>query len=285
MNEAPLEHWLTRLGQQRPELALAAPYLAPADRDACMALTCLLAEFADAVHGIEEPTVAQSKLAWWVEECGEAAEGRARHPLTQAVFAHPRARSLAGACWQSAVSAGRTLREAAPASDIAAQIDALEPFHGRLADIEQRFWRGAEEEASPRARRLAVLAHLHRCAWLADRTGPVAVDAVPMQLLARHGLNRDQLEADGDSQRRLAVDQLRAIEQAIVGAGKMPGSANLFVALTAHADRRALRRALRASEPRQGLGATRKRAGLACAMFAWRHVRRNPSSLPKQISP
>lgn len=279
MNEAPLAHWLAGLEQRRPELSLAMPYLAPADRTACAALACLLAELIDSVHAIQEPTVAITKLGWWAEECGA---GGTRHPLTREVFGHPRSRWLPAEAWRSAIDAGMALRESPPAADLAAQIEALQPFHGALADIEQAYWRG-NENTSRKAGQLAVLAQLVRRLSAVDSNCAVAADSAPMQLLARHGLNRGQLASDGDPQRRLALDQLKTIRQKLEETARMRGSVNLFRLVSAHADSLRLRRASRSTDPRAKLASGSRRAGLSLAWFAWRTARVEPSSLPKQL--
>ena len=48
---------------------------------------------------VSDPSVAQSKLAWWAHEVGQSFEGRPQHPLTQALMAHGLANLPPQALW------------------------------------------------------------------------------------------------------------------------------------------------------------------------------------------
>ena len=60
-------------------------FLEPLRRQAITALYAFCREVDDAVDECPDPTVARSKLAWWRSEVQALYEGRASHPVTQAL--------------------------------------------------------------------------------------------------------------------------------------------------------------------------------------------------------
>ena len=75
----------------RPELpptrTLVSLYTPVAQRTAFAALCAIEGEIAASLDAQLDHEVAHARLAWWREECARAAQGRATHPLTQALAA------------------------------------------------------------------------------------------------------------------------------------------------------------------------------------------------------
>jgi phytoene synthase len=269
VNDAAFASHVEDWRRRRPELALALPYLDPAEHDALTALACIEQQWLDAVYGIGESRVAEAKLAWWAEEIARARHDDARHPLGVALFALPRARALPESLWSAPLTAGMARREASPAADFAQQLHAAETFHAALARLENAIWFGAGTEAA-RATRLSVLGHLLDALSRFD-TG--AADALPMNLLARHALDRNALATESTARDAAVRDQLSQLQSAHADAASLPGPVTLFRSLAANADLARLRRALRARRPLAAL-AVPAHPGPAMAWQAWRAARR-----------
>ena len=60
-------------------------FLEPRRRQAITALYAFCREVDDVVDECPDPIVSRSKLAWWRNEVGALYEGRASHPVTQAL--------------------------------------------------------------------------------------------------------------------------------------------------------------------------------------------------------
>lgn len=69
-------------------------FLPPPRRQAITAFYAFCREVDDVVDEVSEPDVAQAKLAWWRQEVVQAFEGRAQHPVLQALMPGARAFDL-----------------------------------------------------------------------------------------------------------------------------------------------------------------------------------------------
>ncbi len=276
MSEESIDAQLTTLLRARPELRLASPYLGDPHGVAQLALAAISRQWIEAVYAISEPMVAASKLDWWLQELAAAREGHTHHPLAAALFAAPQAQALDPTDWQRARGAGLALRDCPPARDLDAQIAVAESFHGALAKLAVNLSHGAEANAS-RAARLASLGHL-LSSLLQLGHSKSDNDGLPMQLLARHGLDRHALAAPGDGRTTAMRDQLRDLQKALAVAMSLPGPLDMPTAISAAADRSQLRRAVRARDPLAVLGDGRSRLGPRMAFKAWRLARQRQAA-------
>lgn len=80
-----LDDYTRALGESDPLLALASSFLAPEERTRWLALIALNRELRQVALGISEPSVVGVKLGWWGDELKRWQQGRALHPLTQAL--------------------------------------------------------------------------------------------------------------------------------------------------------------------------------------------------------
>ncbi len=70
------------------DLYFALYFADPDKRPGLLALYALYAELTQIVREVSDKGVARMKLQWWREELGQALDGRAQHPVTQALAAH-----------------------------------------------------------------------------------------------------------------------------------------------------------------------------------------------------
>lgn len=271
MSETALDDYLAQWREASPQRSVAWLFLRPGERVRFGALAALVHEWQKAVREVREAQVAAVKLGWWREEMQRAAEGQARHPLTQAVFAEPRVRSVPLACWTAPIEAAIATLTLPPPADFAAQCEAIAPFSNAVAALETRFWFGAGVEGV-RAARVALLADLAVNA----RALPVEVEhgrsPLPMNLLARHGLTIEALGSDSPARRAALRDYLAELQRATSDAAKLRGPLTLFRSVDLQRDQQALGRAVGADDPLAILQTPVH--GLANVLKTWRAARR-----------
>lgn len=81
----PDAYCLTRAGGTGTGLHYSLLFTAPAQRRAIIAVYAFMHEVGEIVDDIQDPGVAQAKLAWWHEELSRLYNGQARHPVTKAL--------------------------------------------------------------------------------------------------------------------------------------------------------------------------------------------------------
>jgi hypothetical protein len=172
-----VDKWQAR----EPEMKIAEVFC-PAERKRIYrAWGALLHELREAAFELSDSRVTALKAGWWAEELIGLAQGRHRHPITEA---------LAGvdAPWSAL---GRTLLEL-PDVDrryggTAEAVDSLLPAASSVVAVESTLFSTTESEFAARA----LVVH-----WLLQRlpSGLASEDQarIPMHLLARHGINAAQ---------------------------------------------------------------------------------------------
>ena len=269
-----VDKWLAAQPAQRVALAFVDPARYPGH----IALAALEQELLGAAYGIREPHVAVTKLNWWAEELAGAAHSGGRHPLTQLLFDDARAMRIGSERWLAPVLAAMAQLEEGTAADFAAQLAAAAQLHGALAALETAWWFG--EAATPaRAARLATLAHLLHALRRLDDDAERDRLPLPMALLARHGLSREQLRHPGTARNAAVRDQLHELTAAWQDAAGLPGPLSVFRATESRVGERLARRAAGAAEPLQTLQRARASGGMATTLAAWQAARRWQRSL------
>ena len=174
-----------------------------------LALAALEQEWIDAAYGIREPQVAQVKLNWWAEELAGAAASGGRHPLTQALFAAPRADEIELALWLAPLRGRHGAAGGSHAGGFRrAAGHAQRPSTARMARLETRWWYGADADPA-RAEAHAVIDHLLHALAVLDARHEHERLALPMARMARHGLDRAALAGDSAARRAAVREQLR----------------------------------------------------------------------------
>ncbi|HEY0231734.1 MAG TPA: hypothetical protein VGC55_10815, partial [Dokdonella sp.] len=198
--------------------------------------------------------------------------GEARHPLTQALAAHPAFAGITPPSWFAAVRGALAQRDPEPAADRAALLQGYAQLYAPLAAIEAGLFAGVDADAI--ARVASVSRALQETASLADslRAGRLPL---PLDLLARHRLARGDLARASAQQTAALSEWLQAI------AGELSGvrSARLGTlrAAMAAANRARARQAARADDPLAALNSGFGRLPFMAVWAAWRAGRRSPS--------
>lgn len=248
-----------------PEFRLALSFLPSVERRAHGAFACLAFELEYTAFGIREAEPAAIKLQWWAEEFARAANREARHPLTQALAAHPRFSDIPLARWHEVVVGALGQRDAEPAADLAALLDAYGAFYRPLCATESILFASVDAPAMTRVRSLAR--SMRETAALGDtlRDGRLPI---PLDLLARHRLARGDLSRQSTVQVAALQDWFAALDReyrAISSARIGPlGSAS------ARADQWRARRSARAADPLMCVNQSLARMPLQTAWAAWR---------------
>ena len=270
MSDNGLGNYLSSWREADPQRTCAWLFLRRAERTRYGALAATIQEWSKTLHDVREPQVAVVKLGWWREELARAAEGEARHPLTQSLFADARVREVPLSRWTAVVDAALLRIAAPPAADFAAQRSAATPLARAIAELETRVWFDTRTESS-RAAAVVTLAHLVADARaLAAETGH-GRSPFPMNLLARHGLTIEALAAEGPDRRAALLDYALLLRDALADAARMPGPLTLFRAVGLRHDLDSLDRAARADDPLRVLCASGH--GFGNLLQTWRAAR------------
>lgn len=270
MSDSPFDDYLARWRGAAPQREIAWLFLRPDERRCFGALAALEVEWTKALREVTEPQVAAMKLGWWREELERALQGRASHPLTQALFTDARARAVPLGCWMQPVEAAIAAIGAPPAADFARQCAAATPFADAIAELETRVWYGDAENRAAAAR-ATLGAHLLAGLRAVDAEVTHGRSPVPMNLLARHELTVDGLAKDGPERRGAIRDEAIQLRALLDGADALPGRLTLFRAVALRHDRVALAHAARADAPLAALRAPPH--GFSGVVHAWSAAR------------
>ncbi|MGH8190151.1 MAG: squalene/phytoene synthase family protein [Rhodanobacteraceae bacterium] len=281
MSGGAFESYLSSWREADPRRTLAWWFLRSDERIRYGANAALIQEWRNVLRA-REPQVAMAKLGWWREELQRSAEGGARHPLTQALFADARIREVPLDCWTMVVDAALRRVEAPPSADFAAQLSASAPFAGAVAELETRVWFGSGV-SSARAAVVTTTADL-----VADARALVAEaergrPALPMNLMARHGLTIESLQNDGPARRAALRDHLFLLRDALGDATVQPGRLTLFREIDMQHDLGSLGHAVRAADPLAALCISRP--GLDPLLKTWRAARTWRGTDRREVSP
>lgn len=230
------------------------------------AFACLVYELEYTAFGIREAQPAAIKLQWWAEEFARTTQRDARHPLTQALAAHPGFADIPLARWHEVILGALAQRDTEPAADQGALLKSYAVLYAPLAIIEASLFAPIDSAAITRVRSLARA--LHETATLAEalRDGRLPL---PLDVLARHRMARGDLAQSSSQQAdmlrewllTLASDSRSSIGGSFLGALHAAG---------ASADRWRAGKAARAAGPLAELQALSSRLPLRSVWAAWR---------------
>lgn len=271
MSESTFDEYLRQWREANPQRALAWLFLRHDERICYGALAALVHEWRKTMRDVREVQVAAAKLGWWREEMRRGTQGQPQHPLTQALFADPRANAVPSMYWIAPVDAAMQLLAQMPSADFATQCDVAAPFAKMVAALETRVWFGEGVE-SARASRVALFAQ-----FITDtRALPAEVEhgrsPLPMNLLARHGLTIEGLAGDTPVRRAALRDWVTELRRGLADAANMAGPLTLFRAVELQNDLAALERAASAEDPLSALRAPAH--GLGGLLKTWRAARK-----------
>lgn len=247
------EGWQREWRDERPDWRLIEVFFPASRAPVAIALEILSAEWLEAGLAIREPDVARRKLAWWIEEIGEFAAGKARHPVMLALTREAKA-GRAAPSLARAVAAAISLVEVEAVSSTEDIVAAAVPYASAIAESARALLLWTESPATPaKGLAAAMMVDLVR-EW--ERFSRPERGLVPLSLLARHGIDRasanagDAAEACDALVRDLALELRVAVsaDPAFGLAGAKMAIARLWLDAMARAPRAA--RARRLSLPR-----------------------------------
>ena len=269
---APLQGFIDKWLAAQPQQHVALAFVDGRRYPGHLALAAFEQEMLDAAYGVREPQAVVAKLNWWVAELTAAPATGGQHPLTQVLFADPRATSIPGAMWTAPALAAMAQLEQGTAANFAAQLAAARPLHGALAALETAWWYGAHADAS-RATVVSSLGHLLHALRRLPQDAERDRLPLPMDRLAQHGLGRTDLRP-GSAARDAAVKaQLRELLKHWRTAGGMLGPLSVFRAIEFHQGGGLARRAAAAADSLATLDAQAARSDVWLALHAWRAAR------------
>jgi len=245
----------------RPELAVALRFVEPRERAPRLAADAIGREIEHAALRIRDTAVATRKLEWWHAELVAMADGQARHPLTRVLGESALARRVPTSAWAEAIAAALSLREHAAASTLDGLLEAARRMHRPIAGLAG----GIDAVSVIEAR---ALQSLFRDGLAIDDALAAGRLPVPLDLLARHRLSRDDF-ADAGGARTAAMGEHFAhlcARMRDLDTARLP----VLDAAALHAERWRCRRAARAPGD-----AVRRTEGLpwSTAWAAWRASR------------
>jgi phytoene synthase len=253
--------------EANPEQATVAVFLASGERRRASAFGSLVHELEQTTFGVREPQVAAVKLNWWRQELIGAAAGASRHPIARELFDDERTRSIGAARWSNLIDGALAQLESAAASDLRDSISTLAAFYRPVASLEATL--AAQEASRTEAdARLWISAHL-----LHSVVQPGQDRAIPLDLLARHGLARSSLAEPSPARTALLRDYLALVRDEIDAALTQAPQASLGRRVRARLDRELAARAREAADP-WALLARRPASRWRSLWLSWREARR-----------
>lgn len=260
------QKWL----EAHPENRLVAIFLAPAQRRRANAFGALVHALSLATFHLHEPQIAAAKLGWWQQELADAALGKARHPVTQQLFADEIARESDPALWPALAEGALAQLDQPGAGTLAALIEQFDPFYSAVARAESALL--LEDAGSIEANAaLWTFSHLlHELPLLATDAGRLPL---PLSLLARHGLARSELARPTPARSRLLKDFLDELVLEINGALGVASARTLALRTRVSLDRRLIDGALKTADPLPYLTANARAGYWPSLWAAWREAR------------
>ncbi|QBB71094.1 hypothetical protein ELE36_12435 [Pseudolysobacter antarcticus] len=266
------QKWLSAF----PENNVLRVFLSPADRVLNAAFACLIFELEQTALYIAEAQIAATKLNWWSEELARASALQARHPITQTLIADPRACAISPELWQALVRGAAAQLGIESSADFATQIAQAQRFSQPLASIEQQLFYadgGASGSGSTAAASLAACAQLLRQLAMLPQELQQGRLPLPLSLLARHQLNRENLLI-ASAQRTASVrDYLNTLATEIRAALALGSTLSISRRVRARLDLSLIQRALRQADPLQALSNDPGASPWRSLWFGWSAAR------------
>ncbi len=254
--------------EANPEQATVAVFLAPDERRRASAFGSLVHELEQTTFGLREPQVAAVKLNWWRQELVAATAGTLRHPIARELFDDERARSISEASWSNLIDGALAQLDSEAPAALGDSISRLAVFYRPVASIEAAL--AAHDSARSDAdAQLWISAHLLRFA-----AQPGHDRAVPLDLLARHGLARSALAEPSPARSALLRDYLGLVRDEIDSALAQASWASLGRRVRARLDRELAAKAHDAVDPSAMLAAQPGLRRWRSLWLSWREARR-----------
>jgi phytoene synthase len=256
------DKWL----QANPEQLVVAAFLPPGQRQRAAAFGTFVHELAQAAFDASEAHVALAKLQWWRQELEMALAGSARHPVSRELFEQSMPATDPG-LWTALVDGAAMQIDPPPASSLRDSMAVLGDFYRPVAALEQALAGG--KPASTRVdATLWICTHLLRRASERDQA-----HALPLDLLARHGLTRADLEQATAPRAAALRDWLGQLGDAIAGGLDPAAGASLGRRVRARLDLDLASRARRSADPLEVLARRPAIGRWRSVWIAWSEAR------------
>jgi phytoene synthase len=192
--------------------------------------------------------------------------------LSQVLFDDERAHAMPTDRWVAPVLAAMAQLEQGTAVDFSAQLQAAMPLHGALAALETAWWYGPEVSAA-HAAQVATLNHLLHALLRLQQDAERDRLALPMAVLARHGLSRAQLRSHSPARQQAIKVQLDDLLSSWKASASLAGPLSVFRALESSHGRRLATHAAAANDALAALQAGQPRSGWITTLQAWKAAR------------
>lgn len=263
--------FVTKWTQARLEFALARRFMRGPTAPARSAFACLAFELEYAAYSIADDTVAGAKLAWWAEEFVRLGDGSPQHPLTRELLAHGGA-DIPMDLWQRTIVGALTQRDAATPSSCDTLLATYSELYLPLAEAEVHALGGIDATAADAADVLNRAVHAYVA--LPDPSSSELSEraSVPLDVLARHGLSRQDVASSVDARRTVLQDHLSDLARRCADALAQSGGGVIRRTALA-ANRIRTRHAAADADPSQRLLAEMGRLPSRAVWTAWRSAR------------
>ena len=263
------EKWL----QANPEQRAVGVFLPPYARRLASAFGVLVHELTHAAFGVREAQVAAAKLSWWRDELAAMSAGSPRHPVTRELAAQIGVASFDQSRASQIIDGALSLLDGPAPSSLDAQFRELAAFYLPVSNLEAQLLRGDAAQLAANAN-LWTSAHLLRSvgAFAAEHSMTDRLPALPLDLLARHGLTHAQVGVPGGARAAFLRDYLAALTDRLDSALIAATHAQVGTRVRARLDLALAARAVRDADPLPRLAHGRT-AGWRAVWLAWREAR------------
>lgn len=263
------------LGPYRP-LSVARLFSDDARSDAALAVHALLETLQSIPETVSDPAVAAAKLAWWEQQLSAAREGRAQHPVVQALQTTGAWQRLDTTMLSALLALLAQQLDPEPNPDFAT-LEAGQSLPGRIAlALEAQALQCPEIDAEA-GREIGAGLRIARMPWRIVHDARAGRLWLPLDAQASAGISHSELpdRAGSDGARALARDVARhALDCLDRGRARMAEQAPrhpvlmLRVRVTEHQLKRVFK------DPDAALAGERTRVGIREVLGAWREARR-----------
>ncbi len=253
-----------------PEQAAVLVFLPPTQRASASAFGTLIHELTQTAFGVREPQVAAAKLGWWQQELIGAAAGNPRHPISRELFRKRRAATIDHGLWRALIDGAIAQLDASSPASFVDLLESLSDFFQPVALIETRLVENGASQSDASAR-LWACSHLMRS--VEDLSQSSDRVALPLDLLARHGVSRAEMLEPCAKRSAALNDFIAAIRDTIATNQRLATQASLGTRVRARIDSWLADGAMRADDPAQYLSRHSRNMRWRSLWWAWREAR------------
>jgi phytoene synthase len=253
-----------------PEQSAVLIFLPSPQRERARAFGTLIHELSQTAFGVREPAVAAAKLSWWQQELISAAAGNPRHPISRELFRDARTTMIDATSWRALIDGAIMQLDASLPSTFDELRTSLSAFFTPVASIENQLTETGDSQTEAVAD-LWISSHLMR----AVETISVNTErsALPLDLMARHGISRAELGEPGPKRSAVLKDFITRVRDVIKKNQTIATHASLGRRVRARIDARLADRAVNVDDPARYLSERERDMRWRAVWWAWREAR------------